>query len=1215
MTHFKHLLTVFFCLFSLYSSSAFNSDDNCEMFNIHIIEQSPILCFGQASGGLEVLIENGTAPFQITWSHGDNKAFISGLFANQYFVDVFDAQGCHATAFYDLLEPEPFYLEPSTSAESFPGANDAWATVEVLSGGVPPYHFQWSDGSTQNNLTNVSNGDYDLTITDATGCQEYLLVSIGDGGGPAPCDPILVDIQAIQTIACFGDDSGALQAFVSGGTPPYSFDWGMGIDLDYIDFLFADIYYLVVTDINGCTGEAFYDLEDPAQMVLNPITQAASAPAVNDGMASVEVWGGMPPFSYEWSTGSTDPILSNVGSGNYEVTVTDDGGCTAFLNLMVPLDSANCSLTGLIQENSSVSCSVPGNGELETIVSGGTPPYQYLWSDGSTSAVLSGLEEGFYFVDISDANGCVVHLDYHLLGAEPLWIYPISVEEYAPGAGDGMATVEVFGGTPPFSFLWDTGSTSDTLTNLTTGIYEVTVTDANGCMDYFPIEVGFNCGFTASINEVQSITCFDGADGILSVDVSGGTGPFTFEWFTGETTQTVTNLYYGFYDVLVTDANGCSSFAEYFLIDPDPLIAITSSNNESSNGANDGSAAVEVFGGQAPYSYAWSTGAMGNEITGLSSDAYEVTITDANGCMDIAVVFVGNSGSECLDLDVFISVDSNYDGFDLSCFSATDASVSTQVSGGTTPYSYAWDNGANTDQLNNLGFGSYFLTVTDANGCVGFSEVTIIPPPSMLVIADATPETNAGANDGTITTYAFGGSDSYTYLWNTSATTANLTGLAPGAYTITITDSNGCTASLSTIVDAANPDTDGDGVANSVDNCPTVSNPDQRDSDNNGQGDACTCNPENANLPTAPGIHRGAYSSTINDWTHYCSADGKLLLSLALDNTGAVIPDDEVRLEIGASTTSYYTDSVGFIANGVGGVFINRNWDVRPTTQPNSNVPIRYYFLNSEFEELNTELANYNLAPIPLVTDMQFFKITDANLGIFPPLPSVPPQSLELVSHGANRGINTWTHSNHGSVDHIAEYEVYSFSGGGGGGAEGGQALPVELVDFTGQVEGDDVRLSWITATEQNNRGWEVQRMTARGDWESITFVSGHLNSRIKHHYQITDNNLRDGLYYYRLVQYDLDGKSTISPVVALRVNTFAPQPILYPNPVLDELSIQHAKGPVHIYNSVGALVRSIELSDTSTIQMGDLKSGLYFAELTGLDGSQQTLKFYKIAP
>lgn len=1184
---------------------------NCDSLDVQIIQLDSILCAGDASASLQATISNGTPPYDILWDTGDDLDYISNLTAGFYTIEIFDALGCYTNASIEIPEPDPITYEPITQAETTPGSMDAWISVNILFGGVPPLNYTWSNGDTGDTLINISDGTYALTITDAMSCQVSTTITVGAGDSTS-CDSLIAEISLVSPILCPGDVSGALQAMVTGGTAPFSYDWGLGIGTDYIDNLPEDYYWLLVTDANGCTANASFELFGPDPMFLESSVSQASAPGVNDGMAIVSVNGGNAPFVYNWSNGSISDTINNISSGNYTVTVTDSLGCSEFLSILVPVDSAACSLSASIQENSPILCLEDINGALEVVISGGYPPYSILWDDGSSEAILSGLYEGYYAVDIIDSVGCTLHLDYDFFGPEPLWLYPIGIEESAPGAGDGMATAEIFGGLPPFAFLWDNGSTSDTLFNLNAGVYNLTVTDANGCTDYYPIEVSANCGFTATIEETVSITCFDGSDGELKVTVQGGTGPFSYEWITGDTDSILSNAYYGFYDIMVTDANNCSSFAEYFLIDPDPLITITSSSNESEEGANDGTASVTIFGGQAPFSYLWSNGETTDAITGLSAGIYDLTVTDANGCLDVTSVFVGNAGAECFGLDVFNTITSSFNGYDISCFSSTDGSVDTHVSGGTAPYTYNWDNGATTQSINNLGFGSYFLTVTDASGCVGYGEVTIVPPPSILVIADASAESAAGANDGSISTSAFGGSENYNYSWSNGTTTANLSNLAPGNYTLTITDTNGCTSSITVTVDAANPDTDGDGIANSTDNCPTVSNSNQADSNNDGQGDACTCDPSSAALPSSAGIHQSAYASKINGWTHYCSANGKLLLSLALDSTGAVVPNDEIRLEIGQTTTSYYTDSIGFIANGSGGVFINRNWDVRPSTQPTSEVGVRYYFLNSEFEKLNTELSNYNLAPIPLVTDMQFFKITNANLGIFPPLPSVPMESLELISNGSTAGINTWVHANHGSVDHIAEYKVYSFSGGGGGGAESGKSLPVELLSFTGKIVDHNTELKWVTASEQDNRGWEVQRMRDGETWRTLTFVNGHQNSSITHRYAFVDQEISPGLYYYRLIQHDLDGHSSKSSIIAINHEGENIKASLYPNPVNNELFIRNAIGTAIIYDSRGTPLRKLNLSNSTVVSVKDFSEGLYFVELTNNSGQLQTLKFYK---
>ena len=527
-------------------------------------------------------------------------------------------------------------------------------------------------------------------------------------------------------------------------------------------------------------------------------------------------------------------------------------------------------------------------------------------------------------------------------------------------------------------------------------------------------------------------------------------------------------------------------------------------------------------------------------------------------------------------------------------------------------YSYSWSNGSTSSTATNLSFGTYYVTVTDNDGCTGMGEVSIAPPPSLLVFATATGETTTGANDGTATASAVGGIGVYSFSWSNGGSGTTISNLSPGAYTVTATDGFGCSEEFTIIVDAGIPDSDFDGVPNSADNCPFTANPGQEDSDNDGQGDACSCDPATAPLATLAGIHQSAFASYDGQWTHYCNDSGELLLSLALDNTGAVISDTEVRLEIGNTTTSFYSDLNGFLSSGSGGAFINRNWDVQPTVQPTSNVGVRFYFHQSEYEALNTELAYNNLAPIPNITDLNFFKVTDPSLGMFPPIPSIPLSAIELIANGSNPGINTWAHGSHGGIDHYAEYEVYSFSGGGGGGAESGKSLPVELVSFTAKLINEDAHLHWITASEQNNLGWEIQKFSTDGAWRGIGFVNGQVNSDVENSYSFVEESLVAGNHYYRLKQIDIDGKVSYSNVSSVSIEGADNQPVVYPNPAYNEITLVNGSGRAKIFNSFGILIKTVEISEGHQyIDISELNGGMYFIEFNE-GGKQRSVKFFK---
>ena len=1015
-------------------------------------------------------------------------------------------------------------------------------------------------------------------------------------------------------ISCAGMDDGIASVVVSGGLPPYALQWSNGSADSTVVGLPAGWYFITIIDADSCHVVDSVFVDEPLTLSTNLIPINESSPGAHDGVLSANAFFGAPPYTYLWSNSATTSQISGLTAGTYTVTVTDANNCSLIKSGLIQ----NCSGFPVFTTPIDVSCGGGNDGGANTNLGGGVPPFTFLWNHGSNLQNPTGLWAGLYTVSVTDATGCLAIDSVFVHEPPPITIGVNTIDESAPGANDGEASVSVTGGIPPYVYNWDTGATTPVISALAGGSYTVTVVDQNGCVQVTTAIVStFDpCGtFQSSVSILNEVSCVGGNDGELSVMAQGGLPPYTYNWSNGASTATVSGLTAGVYHVEVMSADSCLLTNTVYLASPDPLAVLVVSVPESLLGAADGAAICYGVGGANPYSFYWSNGVVGDTITDLTAGQYSVTVIDGYGCVDSSFVLVGLDDPGCSAIDLDVSVLLQYNGEALSCAGAYDAEATITPTGGTPPYSYLWYDGTTTPVHNHLPSGTFGMTVTDANACSVDGLVTIEPPPSLVVFTSTTAETFNGANDGVATVNAIGGTGTYTYLWNTGATTTAVTGLSPGVYTVTVTDLNGCFEVRTVVVDAAvDPDTDGDGYPNNVDNCPTIYNPGQEDNNSDGQGDACTCLPASANLPIAPGVHQSAYASYDGHWTHYCNINGELLLSLALDSTGAVIPDTEVRLEVGNEIVSFYGDSIGFVTNGVGGVFLNRNWDVKPDVQPTSNVGVKYYFHQSDFEALNTALLSLNAPPIPAVTDIHFFKVTNEGLGMFPPLPTIPGTNLVMISNGVAPSLNHWVLGTHGVIDHSAEYLVSSFSGGGGGGAQGGGALPVELIYFKGFLEGRDAHLYWSTAIEIDNLGFEVQRYVIGREWETIGYVQGHGTTEAEQRYHFPHKNISPGDNYYRLKQLDFGGKTSFSEVVNVRLGRDGAEILVFPNPTVDQLTIGNVVGVANIYNAFGVRVKQLVIDQPSqVIDVSYLPAGMYFIECIQGETSRKTERFYKV--
>ena len=380
-----------------------------------------------------------------------------------------------------------------------------------------------------------------------------------------------------------------------------------------------------------------------------------------------------------------------------------------------------------LDDTSNVSCNGFSDGSIDISVSGGTPDYTYLWSNGETTQDISGLAAGFYSVTVTDANGCTDTID-NIEITEPdelMAELDDTTNVSCNGDSDGAIDISVSGGTPDYTYLWSNGETTQDISGLAAGFYSVTVTDANGCTDTIDnIEITEPDELMAEVDDITNATCNGELDGAIDISVSGGTPDYTYLWSNGATTQDLTGVAAGLYSVTVTDANGCTDTIDNIEIeDPSTLEAeVDDITDVSCNGFTDGAIDISVSGGTPDYTYLWSNGETTQDVTGLEAGMYSVTITDANGCIyNLNDIQVGEP--EILDVQVQVQ--------DISCPGFSDGMITFTASGGTPPYFS--DLGDFDDDgilvLDNLGPGIYGTVVSDSNGCaLAIDEIVLTDP-------------------------------------------------------------------------------------------------------------------------------------------------------------------------------------------------------------------------------------------------------------------------------------------------------------------------------------------------------------------------------------------------------------------------------------------------------------------------------------------------------
>jgi gliding motility-associated-like protein len=604
------------------------------------------------------------------------------------------------------------------------------------------------------------------------------------------CDPAIAEAITTPTSCPQGDD-GMVQINITAGMGPFSFDLdGEVNNTGLFTGLTPDTYSVLVTDGVGCTGSLGFMIEEAnapnvTAMVLGDISCSGFA----DGQATVDIVNGNGPYSFDWSSGSTDSIATNLSVGPQTLFLTDDAGCTTEHSF----DLAEPDILTATTDSIDVACFGDATGVAAVLALGGTGAYNYIWdanANDQTGDVATNLTTGTYSVTVTDDNNCEVVAIAEVLDHPLIELQTTSDSTNCLGSADGSATVMVNGGVSDYTYEWfavnnsTIVATDATASALTGGDYLVEVTDALGCLDTAYIEV-LSPDIISFQVESTPVQCFGGDDGIISINVTGGTSPYQYAWSDGGDPADVRNdLMEGSYTITITDGNDCELEITSLVETPTPIEAQFTLTDPNCFEGADGNITSIVNGGIPIYSYEWSDGQMVPDPVDLPAGMAMVTITDANSCEYLDTLILVDPVEMTLSLS----------GDDPSCFGESSGSAMATASGGTGQLSYAWSNGPSTPDNNDIPLGNYQVTVTDENNCSVESAIELTQPTELTTVINSTLVGCFGVDDGTATVSPSGGTTPYSYSWSDSQgqQTQVASALPVGSYTVTITDAQGC---------------------------------------------------------------------------------------------------------------------------------------------------------------------------------------------------------------------------------------------------------------------------------------------------------------------------------------------------------------------------------------------------------------------------------------
>ncbi len=763
-------------------------------------------CEGDFTGVIEVDAQGGTPPYNYLWNpSGENGPILSGLGVGTYTLVVQDANNCLSDTLTKRLDPlNDLNLQIAITPPACVGPTTG--TINLIPNGVSPFAYNWERGDTTATITAVNTGQYVVTITDGEGCIYDTVVNV-----TAP--QVFNVAVASDSPSCFGVDDGFIDPFVVyGGQSGFSFLWNDNSTNDERTELGPGSYYFTITDEDGCAFQSdTVELSYPTALNL-AVEEVGAIRCNGDSTGYIELGlsGGTPPYDINWiGLGAQTEDVADLPAGQYRVLIFDDNDCP--IDTTFVLTQPN-RLGADIEVTSGLLCDPLAIDTVMATGFGGTPPYEYSWSNGAEGPMISGIPSGEYSMTITDANGCErvytnikVRDRIKALQLDTFYVQDISCY----GANDAAMTAIISGGSeslyysfnPSCEFLTSADSVSCTNLPLSPN-YSVTVLDLEtGCVVYSDeLDVTEPSPLIISRDSIDFVDCFGGNDGSIYVTVSGGTTPYEFVWSNENGpvayTEDLPFAAEGIYTLNVTDDHGCTaSLTDSSVVSVNELIRVDTVviSDVKCRGESTGAIDITIDGGNPPFQYRWAPGnIMTEDLTSVPAGVYSLTVTDADTCRAIFTDFSIHQPPTAITGTKTIVPP--------LCHDSVDGQLSLNASGGGPPYQYQWTQngmslpGETGSVLEDVGTGQYVLVLSDTNDCVKSYSFEVVAPDSLSVEIEGILPDPPQVSNGIVIAEVEGGTPGYSYLWNTGDTLEVINNLPEGFYSVMVTDTNGCVA-------------------------------------------------------------------------------------------------------------------------------------------------------------------------------------------------------------------------------------------------------------------------------------------------------------------------------------------------------------------------------------------------------------------------------------
>ncbi|WKW47581.1 choice-of-anchor L domain-containing protein [Myroides sp. JBRI-B21084] len=499
------------------------------------------------------------------------------------------------------------------------GDSNGTATV-VGYGGTAPYTYLWSTNATTATATGLQAGTYTVKITDANGCFGTESVVITQ---PAA----LTNTSVLKNVSCKNGNDGSIEIKPAGGTLPYSYTWShTTLDAAKVEGLVAGTYNVIIKDANNCIKTEQITITEPTSLNATLTVKNVTCFNTANGEITANVSGGTAPYTFNWSNGKTSQNNTDLIPGDYTVIIIDAKGCSITKTATI----TQPQVLQLTYTQTKAGC----NGALANSVivtpTGGVLPYTYLWSNGATTNIVDDLLPGNYTVKVTDANNCVLTENVTVIPSTNVSISFNKKDVSCNGLINGFINTTVTGGKAPYSYSWSNGVSSASITNLAAGTFTLTVTDGFGCVYTESVTINQPQDLTASFQQTN-VTCYGTTTGSITVNVTGGTPPYSYQWSNGSNSQVIDQLPAGLYTVLITDSKNCTLTTSTYISQPNDIALPVTTNQVFCVNQNATIANLAASGSNIQWYTTPIGGSPLNSTQLLSSGSYYASQT-VNGC-------------------------------------------------------------------------------------------------------------------------------------------------------------------------------------------------------------------------------------------------------------------------------------------------------------------------------------------------------------------------------------------------------------------------------------------------------------------------------------------------------------------------------------------------------------------------------------------------------